>query len=760
MRKCLLISLAGVLLLGCARDPEVEINDPSAPRVRLEVLSRIAAEVSIDVPIAAEDFTYGAEIVKIVDGEESSSKLSFKSKELDGNRSFTWTAYDLQPNSTYIARSYFTNGRNRKNSERFTFTTPSTSKATLSAVSLDGDLLTASIMDDGGRSIAAEDVGFVAGDTPDRKELLRKEKNPANVVEGNSFSLPMDFLSEGKTYYIIAYATDDQEDTGYSSSLLKVSLVSLTIDREEVSIEEGGTVTLLATVMPEDAPDKAVTWTSSNTSVATVEGGFITAIKEGTTVITAAAGGKKVSCNVTVAKKIIAVTEVIFDKTSLEMVEGDEYSLSVTVNPDDATDKTVTWTSFNADVATVENGLVIAKGEGVTTVTASAGGKSASCAITVTQKKTDVPINDECFPDAVFREYVSSQFDTNHDGSLSDDEANAVSEISLERMGVESLTGIEIFKSLSVLRCQYNKIQNIDVSSNLILQELLLEENQLSSIDVSNNIHLTKLWCGFNSIRNIDLSNNTDLKELSVQYDEMDELDLSHNTKLQTVHCDGCNLPFLNLSNLLELQVLSCGGNQFNSLDVSNNPELYYLSCFPCFSLTSLDVSKNPKLTHLYCTYNSIEILDISNNPNLESLDCSAGLLTNLDVSKNPRLTYLVCGDNRLTQLDVSNNLQLERIHCNDNKLSALNLSKNTHLKDLAFSNNPIFAIDISNNIELEWLGFQYTSLSKLDVHKNLKLDFLRCTNNPYLAEVWLNNGQTIATFEYDDSITTLRYYE
>jgi len=165
-----------------------------------------------------------------------------------------------------------------------------------------------------------------------------------------------------------------------------VAVTSVALNKTTLELTEGDSETLTATVKPDDATDKTVTWSTSDASVAMVEGGKVTAIKEGTATITAKAGDKSAECKVTVAKKVIAVTSVELNKTSLELTEGDSETLTATVKPDDATDKTVTWSTSDASVATVEGGKVTAIKEGTATITAKAGDKSAECKVTVAKK--------------------------------------------------------------------------------------------------------------------------------------------------------------------------------------------------------------------------------------------------------------------------------------------------------------------------------------------------------------------------------------
>ena len=164
-----------------------------------------------------------------------------------------------------------------------------------------------------------------------------------------------------------------------------VAVTGITLDRTSVSLTEGQQVTLTATVEPADATDKTVTWTTSNSGVATVDqNGTVTAVAEGTATITAAAGDKSATCAVTVQKNVVAVTGITLDRSSVSLTEGQQVTLTATVEPADATDKTVTWTTSNSGVATVDqNGTVTAVAEGTATITAKAGDKSATCAVTV-----------------------------------------------------------------------------------------------------------------------------------------------------------------------------------------------------------------------------------------------------------------------------------------------------------------------------------------------------------------------------------------
>ena len=165
-----------------------------------------------------------------------------------------------------------------------------------------------------------------------------------------------------------------------------IAVESVELSYELLELVEGDSKTLSAIVKPDDATDKSVTWTSSNSGVATVKDGVVTAIREGEATITAKAGDKSATCKVVVSKKIIAVESITLNKTELSLVEGNTETLIATVTPDDATDKTVTWTSSNTSVALVKDGVVTAVKEGEATITAKAGDKSATCKVVVSKK--------------------------------------------------------------------------------------------------------------------------------------------------------------------------------------------------------------------------------------------------------------------------------------------------------------------------------------------------------------------------------------
>lgn len=168
----------------------------------------------------------------------------------------------------------------------------------------------------------------------------------------------------------------------------------LVLSENKLSLLKGETGVLSVRLIPEDADDCTVTWTSSDESVAVAEDGVVTAKGEGMALITAtASNGKAASCFVTVKDTVIDVENIRLEKTSIELVEGKTGTVNAFITPDNASDKTVIWTSSNSQTASVSGGKITALRAGKAIITATASnGKAASCFVTV--KENIVPVSE------------------------------------------------------------------------------------------------------------------------------------------------------------------------------------------------------------------------------------------------------------------------------------------------------------------------------------------------------------------------------
>jgi len=189
---------------------------------------------------------------------------------------------------------------------------------------------------------------------------------------------------------------------------VEVPITGIVLDKTELALENKitgdntiyATDVIEATIQPEDATgDKEITWTSSDVQIVTVKDGNVTAVSDGTAIITATtSNGKTATCNVTVTsteiKDLIAAEEITLDKAEGELEEGQTLQLTATITPEDATIKECNWSSSDETIATVNaNGLVTAKKAGTATITVTTkdGSElSKKCEITVTPAKIAV----------------------------------------------------------------------------------------------------------------------------------------------------------------------------------------------------------------------------------------------------------------------------------------------------------------------------------------------------------------------------------
>ena len=204
------------------------------------------------------------------------------------------------------------------------------------------------------------------------------------------------------------------------------------------------------------------------------------------------------------------------------------------------------------------------------------------------------------FPDKRFVDNIR-QYDTNNNGFLSKKELDNVTDMNLGPnaygygKNIESLKGIGYFLKLEILECPYNKITELDTSSNLALKSLGCYRNQLTQLNVSGNSELTSLSCGNNRLTALDVSSNLNLNLLDCHNNQLTSLNLSNNDKLMSLNCDNNQLTFLDLSNNVRLSdnaksnknMFKCSGNKY-PITIDATKRTFDLNDLP----TGFDVSK------------------------------------------------------------------------------------------------------------------------------------------------------------------------
>ena len=247
----------------------------------------------------------------------------------------------------------------------------------------------------GGGNTGGSDGSLTIGPAADGKMLTvtaGADKDNASPVPGSAFTLAENIIDK-----VSGQAWFHSEEVERN----KPAPSGVTLSQTELSLFVGDSKNLTANVAPTDAGDNTVTWKSDNESIAKVENGTVTAVAPGQTTITATTNdaGRTASCKVTVTRAVSAIT---LDKTEVSLFEGNSTTLKVTVAPDNASKKDLTWTSSDDKIATVDQtGKVTAVAPGEATITATAAdgsGVTATCKVTVTRPVSSIELNKTDLP--------------------------------------------------------------------------------------------------------------------------------------------------------------------------------------------------------------------------------------------------------------------------------------------------------------------------------------------------------------------------
>ena len=357
-----------------------------------------------------------------------------------------------------------------------------------------------------------------------------------------------------------------------------------------------------------------------------------------------------------------------------------------------------------------------------------------------------MPINEETFPDPVFREYVlkivGSSVLTEEKAQqievldVSDDN---IKEVLGDRAPITSLMGIRYLRYVKDLNCSGQELKKtLNLEQNSRVEKLNCSGNQLTGLWFHKGSSLKYLTCSVNEFTALDLSKCSELIELSCGNNKLTSLDLSANTKLQKISAGSNKLTALDTRNLPELTYLNLWGNHdLKSIDVSKNTKLEILSASHG-KLTSLNVKNNRKLVELYVYNNQLTALDVSSNYLLKKLSCYENQITALDLSYNGALESLSVNDNPITELNLHPLSNLQQLSCSKMKLTKLDVDRCPKLRRLYCNDNQIETLDLRSNKKLETLYCQNNRLSWLDLSSNTALDprYVDCSGNVYDIKV------------------------
>ena len=392
-------------------------------------------------------------------------------------------------------------------------------------------------------------------------------------------------------------------------------------------------------------------------------------------------------------------------------------------------------------------------------------------------------------PDNRFREYVLINFDTDHNGTIDQTEADAVTEMRLNPLVINedktkpeitSLQGISYFQNLETLMLTSNEIKLTDLSylsQNGKLKHLAIDNSELlTQLDLSvvptlerfiytgtklkslilDNPELKEAYLynddwkgeGHSGLTQLDFSaRTTNLETLVISDNFITKIDLSHLVNLKKVSISCKNLSSLNLPASLKLTELAYWGKTKFPGNLADFPNLTRLSIRGVE--TPLDLSKNSKLKDLDCSYNGLTRLDVSVLPDLEKLVCKGNELVSLDLSRNPRLKELECSNNKLPELDVSALPDLEKLKCKWNAITSLDLSQTTKLVELDCSNNKLTSLDISRCPAIKDVRLGFNNLTEFNF-SHTELENLNSRGAFKSSNLTFYNGNAIADYMID----------
>ena len=384
-------------------------------------------------------------------------------------------------------------------------------------------------------------------------------------------------------------------------------------------------------------------------------------------------------------------------------------------------------------------------------------------------------ISAEAFPDNAFRNYISSSFDTDRNGYLSDGEIAAVTVMDFIPSGgsrsgnpesfktpgpVKDLRGLEYFTGLRALYCAGNRLTSIDISQNRNLTALYCDDNQITNLDLSRNTGLKELSCTGNPLTDLDISGCPELTDLiETTLPDLNDYTVVFSDEGRYLAFEiGIQLtPAFNLGDGLSIDETAFPDGVFRSYvaaycDMDGNGKLtdHELSAVKYINCSGSENNPEEKIATLE---------GIGYFPSLERLICGGNLLTALNLSGNSALTELVCPANRLEQLDLHINTALQKLDCHDNPaLAGLNLSGCTEIRELDCSgaglenlelgecslleklncsdNSSLQTLNISGCSVLQTLSCSNTQIPILDVRSCAVMTRLECDSNHQLTSV------------------------
>lgn len=472
------------------------------------------------------------------------------------------------------------------------------------------------------------------------KKIIWKSSNPtvASIDQLGEITA----ISEGVTNIILS-TEDEKITTSYTVLVKKITVpvtdISLNLNHSYLFRNE--TVQLETTVVPENASNKTLIWSSDSPDIASVnKKGFVTANSVGKALITVSSESDDIrkSCMIYVKQK---ASSFYFAPAKGHLYKGEELQISTFFLPIGSEKRELEWSSLNENIATVDNnGKVHALEDGEAKIIAKAKDVSLSAEYTLTVSSLPIPVTgididfdtasmkvgDESF----FKATVAPSNATNKTIFWSSSNHDIVyisdQKIIAKKAGVTTITA----KTIDGL---FTDSFELTISPNIInIEDVSFKQNLLTlGIDLDKDGEISRMEA--NEVNSLNLTNK-EIRNLS---------GIEFFTNLERLKCENC---------------------LFSSLELSNLKKLYEISLNNIINLRELDLSNTVNLLSLRIENGDIKSIDISRCKNLATLSIGSSYLETLSVSENTKLTYISLKNNNLKELDVSSCVDLWSLDC------------------------------------------------------------------------------------------------
>ncbi len=414
-------------------------------------------------------------------------------------------------------------------------------------------------------------------------------------------------------------------------------------------------------------------------------------------------------------------------------------------------------------------------------------------------------------PDANFEAYLEANAMGNgiaDDNYVTTANISGITTLSISSQSISDLTGIESFSSLQSLNCSGNLFTSVDLSDNLLLETLNIENGALNDLDVTKNTALINLFCQANNLTTLNVTQNVNLLELNCSDNSINSLNLTQNTLLENLNFSQNSLTSIDVTQNLNLGYLIADNNNITTLNVVLNTALKELSILDN-EVTTLDLSTNVVLEKVNANNNNLGYLNIANGNNVAITEFTATGNTNLtcinidddaqdltswnkdpeaDFSAHCYETYVpdnnfeayleangmgngIANDDyvttaniaSVTDLDVKSSsisdltgieafTALTSLDVSSNTLvGLLDLTANINLTNIDCEFNSLTSLDITGLTALSTLDYEGNNLTAIDVTTNTALTEIRGDDNT-IGSIDLSNNTLLKTLRLDNA--------